>query len=143
MEIGKESPLPRQLSGALSQSGKHLRWCRHAAAGKTDHPVRPNQVNRALYNQAAGAVLLRHFPAFINQERKRKLKFLSEVDVAAGALRIHAEYQDAPPLDRFPPVPKFAELPGAAGRVIPRIENQDDAIAPQLRKADSIAGIIA
>src|ERR1039458_3811563 len=134
--------LRRNRSAALPRLRQHFVRRRHAALREANLAVGPNQINRPLHDQPVSVIERSHLLAFIHQQRERKVKFLAELLVLRGALRIHAENRDPAALRFAPTIAKLAQLFGAARRIVTGIENQHDIVASQCGKPDHVAALV-
>jgi hypothetical protein len=85
---------------------------------------------------------LRDLPAFIHQQGEREVELGAKFRVLAGALRIDSEDLDAERFGRAPVVAELAQLFGATGRIVARIEDEDDEFAPQSLERDGTAAVV-
>ena len=82
------------------------------------------------------------FGTTASEQREGEGVFRAKLRVLSGGLRIDAEDLDAAP-DRFGPVlPELAELPGSTGRIVARIEDEDDGTTAQGGERHDPAGFI-
>src|SRR6476620_5713827 len=87
------------------------------------------------------AVLLGQLVVRIGEEREGKPVLLPELRVRLLGVRADAEHDRARPLELAPLVADAARLCRAAGRVVPRIEIEDDRPATKLRQGHRGTGV--
>ncbi len=113
-----------------------------AAPSETDYAIGADEVNRALYDEAAGAVEGSHLLAGVHQQRERQLVLARELRVARGLLRIDAEDEGVLSLGVRPALAEFANLLRADAGVVTGIENQNDVVAAQGRERNELTILI-
>ena len=93
--------------------------------------VAADEYQRALGHpeQPAGAILSADALVAVRQQRKRQAVLLREALVRLESLRVDAEHVDTELLEAAEVVAVVAELPGADGRIVARVEDQQNALA--------------
>ena len=77
----------------------------------------------------------------VGEQRERQVVLLLELDVRALVVRADAEHDCAARLELAPGIADPAGLSRAAGRVVLRIEVEDDRLAAEIGQLDALAGI--